>query len=93
VATTTQKPRAANGRKGATATPSKAGRSAKIVDAQNEGSLETHSLVREGHTTGPFDEQLIRERAYAIWIEEGQPEGRDLEHWTRARVELKGKVA
>jgi len=34
-----------------------------------------------------LDDQ-IRERAYVIWIEEGQPHGRDLEHWLRARDEL-----
>ena len=30
-------------------------------------------------------EQRIRERAYRIWIEEGQPHGRELEHWEQAR--------
>jgi hypothetical protein len=30
-------------------------------------------------------EQRIRERAYRIWEEEGRPEGRDKEHWERAR--------
>src|SRR5689334_23583134 len=30
-------------------------------------------------------EQRIRERAYRIWEEEGRPEGRDREHWERAR--------
>jgi hypothetical protein len=33
-------------------------------------------------------EQLIRERAFQIWIEEGQPEGRDKEHWCQATNEL-----
>jgi len=26
-------------------------------------------------------EQHIRERAFHIWIERGQPEGKDKEHW------------
>ena len=30
-------------------------------------------------------EQRIRERAYLFWIEEGEPEGRDKEHWEAAR--------
>ncbi len=30
------------------------------------------------------DEAKIRETAYQIWIDEGQPEGRDEEHWLRA---------
>jgi Protein of unknown function (DUF2934) len=33
-------------------------------------------------------EQAIRERAYAIWEEEGRPEGKDREHWLRAEVEI-----
>jgi len=33
-------------------------------------------------------EYLIRERAYAIWKKEGCPEGRDVEHWLRAEVEI-----
>ncbi len=30
-------------------------------------------------------EQLIRERAYHLWEQDGRPEGRDLEYWERAR--------
>jgi hypothetical protein len=30
----------------------------------------------------------IAQRAYEIWIEEGQPHGRDRIHWERARDEL-----
>lgn len=30
-------------------------------------------------------EQRIRERAHQIWMEEGQPEGRDEAHWQMAR--------
>ena len=33
-------------------------------------------------------EQDIRERAFQIWIEEGQPDGQDREHWERAKTEL-----
>lgn len=32
-------------------------------------------------------EQTIRERAYKIWQDEGQPEGRDHAHWTQAEQE------
>lgn len=39
----------------------------------------------EGH---PLREQQIRERAYAIWEEEGRPDGRDLDHWHRAEAEI-----
>ncbi len=34
------------------------------------------------------DDDLIRERAYVIWIAEGRPHGRDLAHWQRAHQEL-----
>jgi hypothetical protein len=30
-------------------------------------------------------EARIRDRAYALWEEEGRPEGRAAEHWERAR--------
>ncbi|PWC83765.1 hypothetical protein TSH100_19545 [Azospirillum sp. TSH100] len=29
-------------------------------------------------------EQRIRDRAYAIWLEEGRPHGRDADHWLQA---------
>ena len=38
---------------------------------------------------GQFDrEQAIRERAYAIWEEEGRPGGQHLNHWFRAEAEI-----
>lgn len=39
------------------------------------------------------DNELIRLRAYEIWIREGQPEGRELEHWLQARREVLGAAA
>jgi hypothetical protein len=33
-------------------------------------------------------EQRIRERAYAIWEQEGRPHGRDLDHRLRAEAEI-----
>jgi hypothetical protein len=38
------------------------------------------------------DDDLIRERAYDIWIAEGRPHGRDLAHWQRAHHELQREV-
>ena len=32
-------------------------------------------------------ERTIRERAYAIWHDEGRPAGKDREHWLRAERE------
>jgi Protein of unknown function (DUF2934) len=33
-------------------------------------------------------EQAIRTRAYFIWVNEGRPEGKDLEHWQQAEQEI-----
>jgi hypothetical protein len=39
----------------------------------------------------PDREQLLRERAYAIWEREGRPHGRDRDHWFAAERELFGE--
>ena len=36
-------------------------------------------------------EEHVREAAYHIWNNEGQPEGKDSEHWLRALDELRSK--
>jgi hypothetical protein len=46
-----------------------------------------HQHEAEGHSHEP-DEQAIRERAHAIWVSEGMQEGREVDHWMRARREL-----
>jgi hypothetical protein len=33
-------------------------------------------------------EERIRERAHRIWEQEGQPHGRDRDHWQRAMQEI-----
>lgn len=33
-------------------------------------------------------ERQVRERAYRIWQEEGEPSGREQDHWSRAEAEL-----
>lgn len=38
-------------------------------------------------------EARIRDRAYAIWLSEGRPHGRDEAHWHRARTELEAAFA
>jgi Protein of unknown function (DUF2934) len=39
---------------------------------------------------GSKDDQ-IRERAHLIWVDEGRPDGRELDHWMRAKWELERK--
>lgn len=48
-------------------------------------------LLAEASTDG-FD-QRVRERAYFLWLEEGRPEGRALEHWMAAFVQQVGQEA
>jgi hypothetical protein len=33
-------------------------------------------------------EELIRQRAYSIWEEQGRPQGEDMRHWLQAWQEL-----
>jgi Protein of unknown function (DUF2934) len=40
-----------------------------------------------GHDTNKDDQ--VRERAYLIWVDEGMPHGRELDHWLRAKWELR----
>jgi hypothetical protein len=41
--------------------------------------------------TGWWHEQRVRERAYEIWERTGRPEGRAVEHWCQAEVEITGE--
>jgi hypothetical protein len=38
-------------------------------------------------------EAAIRERAYAIWEEEGRPAGREWDHWERASREILARMS
>ncbi|SMC98712.1 DUF2934 domain-containing protein [Rhizobium sp. RU36D] len=37
-------------------------------------------------------DERIRERAYAIWEQEGRPEGNDFHHWLRAVEEVRAET-
>jgi hypothetical protein len=39
-----------------------------------------------GNDRGKDDQ--TRERAYLLWVDEGRPHGRELDHWLRAKWEL-----
>jgi hypothetical protein len=46
-------------------------------------------MKRMGNTENGRDaEQDIKNRAYAIWEDEGRPEGKHLEHWQQATREI-----
>jgi hypothetical protein len=38
--------------------------------------------------TNEEKEKRVRERAYQIWLDEGQPQGRDKEHWRQAEAQV-----
>jgi hypothetical protein len=51
----------------------------------HESTHNQHEPEGRGHEP---DEHLIRARAHEIWVEEGKPDGRAVDHWLRARWEL-----
>lgn len=53
---------------------------------------ESGSMSEQGITEPPDPkrEEAIREQAYALWHEQGQPEGKDREHWLQAEREHDG---
>ncbi len=50
--------------------------------AQSDAPIEKDLGTKDGD---------IRVRAYEIWLNEGQPEGRELDHWLRAKWEVEGR--
>ena len=42
--------------------------------------------------TADMKEERIRTRAYEIWCEEGQPQGRDVENWLKACEEIEADL-
>ncbi|HEY0837833.1 MAG TPA: DUF2934 domain-containing protein [Azospirillum sp.] len=69
--------------------------SATTMEA-TEGTIEARKLVSlarvnmhiaEGLLSGQKN-KMVQERAYEIWEHEGRPEGRGMEHWLRAEMEI-----
>lgn len=40
-----------------------------------------------------FDDAQIADAAYHLWLAEGRPAGQDMDHWLRARANLKAAIA
>lgn len=38
-------------------------------------------------------EQIVRDVAFAIWEAEGRPEGRDIDHWRQAEIQVAASLA
>lgn len=65
-----------------------------VIKENVEAAARIGDPVREGieaGTQGGGDEGSIRERAYAIWEEQGRPEGSHDAHWHQAQRELTDK--
>ena len=58
------------------------------VHHQEGAGCLNRPVPQRSNLAGRPDEHEIRERAYGIWLEEGQPHGRELAHWQRAHQEL-----
>jgi Protein of unknown function (DUF2934) len=58
--------------------------------SEPDGKPGTAKPVEEQSSRPEPDEHRIRTRAHAIWIEDGKPDGRDVDHWLRARWEIEG---
>jgi hypothetical protein len=41
-----------------------------------------------GHSTHVIPHHIVTERAYAIWLAQGQPSGCDYDHWVEAELQL-----
>jgi Protein of unknown function (DUF2934) len=46
------------------------------------------NIARHSETKRVPSEDEVRERAHVIWLAEGKPEGREVDHWMQARREL-----
>ena len=42
-------------------------------------------------TAAQRDDSAIREQAYYLWEQDGRPEGRETEYWTRAEIAVSDK--
>ena len=61
--------------------------------AMERGKEAESTTIQRGEVTSmPTSDlrDLISQRAYQIWEEEGRPEGRQEEHWVRAEMEVLG---
>jgi hypothetical protein len=55
--------------------------------SRRNSPLKKENEMNVAVQTGAYEE-TIKARAYAIWEDEGRPEGKHLDHWRRAADEL-----
>jgi hypothetical protein len=51
------------------------------------GNAPASADVPGAKVDGETHDDRIRKRAHIIWIDEGRPDGRDVDHWLRAKWE------
>jgi Protein of unknown function (DUF2934) len=85
---TAQKSGGSTTRKGGSPAETRPDSKAKTKKVEKKSPTGEHSPAVERSAPAPIEEVRIRERAHRIWNEEGRPEGRDVEHWERARKEI-----
>ena len=44
-------------------------------------------------STTNFNESAVREAAYFLWLNDGQPQGQDQDHWLQAMEQMTAKPA
>jgi len=49
--------------------------------------IDINTRIAQGLIEGTVN-QLVRDRAYHLWLEAGSPDGRDQEHWLAAEQEI-----
>jgi hypothetical protein len=66
-----------------------------FISSRRRNALPFILLTPKGSDLMPDNdiEQRIRERVFYIWTEQGQPEGKDREHWQQAESELMAGIA
>jgi hypothetical protein len=67
-----------------------------VSDDPHGENKDPQNSALTGNSEGAADppeahENHVRQRAHQIWVDEGRPEGRALDHWLRAKWELKSE--
>ncbi|MFM2041601.1 MAG: hypothetical protein RLY86_177 [Pseudomonadota bacterium] len=76
------------------ATPADAGETPVKAPARRASARKAAASVDTAPTPMGLDAGLleqIRTEAYLIWLNEGQPHGRDHDHWVQAEAAVRGR--
>ncbi len=61
------------------------------IEPPNKASVEAPVDIPVAKDGDGARDDRIRERAYLIWVDEGGPHGRELDHWLRAKWEIESE--